>query len=880
MRAWWARLRRTLAGRQALDDDLAAEIAAHIDLATEDSVGRGMPPEAARTAVLRRFGGVISVRERAREAWGFPTLDSLGRDLRHALRGLRACPGFSCVVIVTLALGIGATTAIFSVVHAVLLAPLPYPHAERLVWLAETTPEAEGISVTWVNFQHWREEARAFDEMAGFEAMHLTMTGRGEPLFTRAGAVTSGFWGLVGMRAGSGRLFDGADERPGAPSTAVLSRRFWREQLGGDPTIVGATVALDGKPYQVVGVAARDPELFRKPVDYYVPLGLYRAATHDRGVHGSMRALGRLRPGVTLAAARAELDLIMRRLARAEPGPEDRHRAFAALLAPYLTREVRANLLALMSAVGLVLLIAAANVAALLLARSATRVKEMALRAAIGAGRTHLLSQLLTENLLLASLGGLAGILLARLGLGVLLGMGPRQIPRLAETTLDSPVLLFAAVLTCLTGLLVGLAPLWAAGRLDLLSALKDGALPAAGGRGGRWFRHALVVLEIALTLVLAFASGLLLRSLIAAQTRDPGFRPQGLLALELVLPPGSYPSQESATAFFRRLDQELRSLPGVSGVGAVLCPPAAGDCRDSSYSVLDGPAPPPGEVPLAAVNLADPAYFGTMGIGLLEGRAFAAGDRAGAPCVAVVNETLARRWWRRERAVGRRIELGEPHAGGPRCEIVGVAGDVGQLGLDTAPLPEIILPMAQNESRARMLMLRTAGDPEALAPAVRRRLAALDRNLAIESLRPVTESLAGSLERRRFGSLLLALFAGLAMTLAGVGVYGLLSYWVSAREGSIAIRLALGASRGAIVRWVGGQALGLAAAGGAVGAGAALAVSPWVESMVFGVSARSPAVLAAALLAVLGIAALAATAPARRAARLDPVQRLHRARV
>ncbi len=891
MRAWWSRLCRTLAGRQALADDLAAEIEAHLDLAAAENAGEGMSPAAAREAARRRFGNVTLIRERAREAWGFPSLEALGRDLRLGLRGIRAAPGFSCVVILTLALGIGATTAIFSVVHAVLLAPLPYPDAERLVWLEEATPRAEGISVTWVNYLCWRRESRSFDEMAGFEAMHLTLTGRGEPMLTRAGAVTSGFLRLVGMRPAGGRLLDDRDDQAGAPAAAVLGHRFWLEKLGGDPAITGATLVLDGKPYQVVGVAARDPGLFSKPIDYYLPLAPFRSATLDRARHGSMRVLGRLRPGVTLAAARADLDLILRRLARIDPGPEDQHHAFATFLAPHLTREVRPTLLALMSAVGLVLLIAAANVASLVLARSTTRVKEMAVRTAIGAGRARLVRQLLTENLLLAALGGAGGVLLARWGLLLLTGMGPPEVPRLAETRLDSPVLLFAGALTCLTGLLVGLVPLWTSGRLDLVSALEDGSrlsLGAAGGGGGMGaigartgasLRGALVVLEIALTLVLAFASGLLLRSLIAAQTLDPGFRAQRLLALELVLPASRYASPPAARGFYRRLEEDLRALPGVAAVSAVLCPPAAGDCNDSFYAVLDRPAAPPGELPVAAVNFADPSYFGTLGIALRRGRAFTAADEAGAPCVAIVNETLARRWWPGEGggAVGRGIQLGVPAHDGPRCEIVGVAASVSQLGLDAEPLPEIFLPFAPSEPAARVVMIRTAGDPEPLVPAVRRRVAMLDRNLAVESLRPVAQSLAATLARRRFGTLLLTLFAGLAMTLAGVGVYGLLSYWVSAREESIAIRVALGAPRGAILRWVGGQALALAVAGAALGAAASWAASRWAESLVFGVSPRSPSTMAMAVAAVVGIAILAALVPARRAARLDPVQRLRR---
>src|ERR1700688_3966765 len=340
--------------------------------------------------------------------------------------------------------------------------------------------------------------------------------------------------------------------------------------------------------------------------------------------------------------------------------------------------------------------------------------------------------------------------------------MGPPEIPRLPETRLDAPVLLFAGALTCLTGLLAGLVPLWTSGKLDLVAALKDGSLlparaagvgGALGARSGASLRSALVVFEIALTLVLAFASGLLLRSLIAAQTLDPGFRAERMLALELVLPASRYASPPGARGFYERLEEDLRSLPGIAAVSAVLCPPAAGDCMDSFYAVLDRPVPAPGEAPVAAINLADPSYFSTMGIALRQGRAFTAADRAGAPCVAIVNETFARKWWPGGRAVGRGVKIGGPALDGPRCEIVGVAGNVSQLGLDAEPLPEIFLPFPPSESGARVVMIRTAGDPEPLAPAVRHRVAALDRSLAIESLRPLAQSLSATLERRRFRS-------------------------------------------------------------------------------------------------------------------------------
>ena len=878
MPEWWSKLRRTLSGRRGLAADLNAEIESHLAFEIQENLARGMSPDDARSAARRHVGNLTRIEERAREAWSFPRIETFIQDLRYGLRGIRRSPGFSLVVIVTLALGIGANTAIFSVVNSVLLRPLPYPAAERLVWLGESDPKAEGISVTWVNYQHWRKENHSFEEMAGFHTAHLTLTGRGEPLFTRAGVVTSGFFRLVGAKPLLGRLFNTSEDRPGGIPTVVLSHRFWVDKLGADPRVQGAPLVLDGKPYEVAGVLPPGLRFFSPPVDFYLPLAQFDGETFDRGRHGSMRLVGRLKPRVTLAAALADLDLIMQRLAEADPGPESRHRAYGIFLAESDTGEIRPTLLILLGAVGLVLFIACANVAGLALARSTARAREMAIRTAVGAGRVRLVRQLLTENLLLAALGGLTGLLLAEWCLRALIGMGPRDIPRLAETTFDWQVGIFVGVITLLTGLFTGFAPIWTAGKSDLVGALKDGGRSATGGKSGHAVRGALVVAEIAITLALTFAAGLLVRSLIAAETANPGFAPEHVLALELVLPSASYSSPPAVEAFYDRLHRDLRDLPGVTAVGAVNCPPSAGDCGDWFYSILDGPAPQPGEVPIALFNTADRDYFSALRIPLREGRGFSDTVQRGAPSVprvAIVNETFARKWWPKASAVGHRIKSGGPYRDGPIYEIVGVAGDVSQMGLDTEPLPEIYLPFAQSPSQAMVVMLRVTGDPQSLEPAVRRRVAEIDRNLPVESLRPFERSLAATLARRRFSTLLLALFAGLAMTLAGVGVYGLLNYWVRVREEEIAIRLALGAPRPAILRWAGRQVLQLAAAGAALGMLAGWMASRWLESLVFGVSARSGATMAAAAAAVIGMAVIAAAIPVWRATQVDALDQL-----
>lgn len=858
-------------------EDLHAEIAAHLEFEMQEHVARGLPPDEAREAARRRVGNLTRIQERASEAWAFPAFETVVKDLRYGLRGIRRSPGFSLVVALTLALGIGANTAIFSVVNAVLLRPLPYPAAERLVWLGESDPKAEGISVTWVNYQHWRQENHSFEDMAGFRTAHLALTGRGDPLFTRAGVVTYGFFGLLGAHPVLGRGFSAVDDQPGAAATVLLDYQFWTSKLGADPGVVGQTLALDGKPYQVIGVMPPGFRFFERGVDYYLPLHRFEGAVADRSRHGSMRLLARLKPGVTLAAATADLDLIMQRLGQSDPGPEAQHRADGEFLTEATTGPVRARLLILLAAAGLVLIIACSNVASLVLARSTARAREIAIRAAIGAGRARLLRQLLTENLLLASMGGAVGGLLALWGARVLVAMGPRAIPRLAETTFDWRVLLFAAGITVLTGVFTGIAPIFSAGRKDLVSALKDGSRGVAG-RGGQRSRSALVVAEVAITLVLAFAAGLLLRNLMAATTADPGYVPEHVLALELALPSRSYKSPPAVAGFYDRLEQDLHGLPGVTAVGAVSCPPSVGDCGDWFYSILDLPAPQPSEVPIALFNTADRDYFGTMRIPVREGRAFNDSDRAAAPLVAMVNETFARKWWPRATAVGHRIKFGGPYREGPVYEIVGVAGDVSQMGLGTEPYPEVYLPFSQSPNQAMVVMVRAGGDVSLLAPAVRRRVSSIDRNLPVESLRPFEQTVAASLAQRQFSALLLGLFAGLAMVLAAVGIYGLLNYWVRVREDEIAIRMALGAPRPAILRWASWQALRLSLLGVAIGLAGGWAASRWLQNLVFGVSGSGFTTLAGASAAVIGMALLAAAIPAWRATQVDAVDRLHHA--
>jgi putative ABC transport system permease protein len=875
MREWWSKLRHALTGGRAISDDLAAEIQSNLELETDDHLARGLPADRARTEARRHFGNPTSIKERAQEAWTFPRLETFLQDIRYGLRGILNAPAYSLVVILTLTLGIGANTAIFSVVDAVVLKTLPYPDAERLVRLGESHGRVEGISVTWGNYRAWKKYNHTFEDMAGFQGNRYTLTGRGEPLSTTGAQVDSGFFRLLGTKPLLGRVFTDEEDHAGAMRNVVLDHRFWVAKLGSDPNVLGSALDLNGITYRVIGVLAPGFDFYGRPMDYYLPLGLFAKDAAPRAGHGSMRVLARLRPGVTLAAARADLDRIMQRLAQEDPGTENDHRSQGLFLADLTTDKIRPALWLLMGAVGLILLIACANVASLVLARSASRVREIAIRTAIGAGRMRLVRQVLTENLLIAAVGGAFGLVLGHWTLHALILMAPKGIPRLQEASLDFRVLLFTAGLTILTGLLVGFAPVLTAGKIDLTSALNAGGRAGTDSKRERSFRNALVVAEITITLVLAFSSGLLLRSLITAQNSNPGFVPEHLLALELALPESSYQNSQAVQNFYDRLLQDLRTLPGATAVGAGNCPPPAGDCGDWWYSVLGAPAPAKGDVPLSLFNVADPEYFQTMGIPLREGRTFTVADRAD---VAIVNETLARQWFPKESALGHQIKYGGPYTPGPTFEIVGVVGNVSQEGLGAVPMPEVYQPFAQRPSPAMVAMIRTAGDPRALASAVRHVVASLDRNLPVQSLGLQETKIAGTLNSRRFATLLLVIFAGLALTLSAVGVYGLLNYWVTAREEEIAIRLALGAGRSRILTWAAAAASKLITAGVVLGVGAAWAASNLLDALVFGVSPRDLSMLSAAAFVVIAIATLGAALPLARATRVDAARKLRRA--
>ena len=880
MREWWSKLARALHLRRGLDDDLSDEMRAHLELMTDDNLERGMPPGEACAAARRHFGNLTRTQERAREAWQFSRLETFLQDIRYGLRGIRKAPSFSLVVIFTLALGIGANTAIFSVVYSVLLRPLPYPHGERLVRLGESTAQASGIAVTWGNFQHWRAENTTFEDMAAITGAGMTFTGRGDAVVVNTRLVTISAFRLTGMTPMLGRLFTDADDKPGDAPTAIVTADFWQSRLGGDPHVIGESLELDGTPYEIIGVLSPGRRFLWRSAEVYLPLGRTQNPAEKRSEHRSIGGLGLLKPGITATEGKANLDAIMQRLALSDPGPEDDHRSYVSYLAEDITGgELRTTLLILMGAVGLVLLIACANVASLLLVRSTARAREIAVRVAIGADRPRLARQLLTENLLLAVIGGALGLLLAAWCLRTLILIGPRSIPRLTDATLDLPVLLFATVASILVGLLAGVAPVLNAGKVDLITALKEGSPTSGSGKRGHGFRNALVIAEIAITLILAFASGLLIRSLIAAQRVNPGFDPQHLLTIELELPGSRYKGDDSVRDYYSQLSQSLRSEPGVEDVGLVTAPPGAGDRGDYWYSILEKPTPPRDDVPLTLFNFADANYFRVAGIRIIAGRAFSNTDRVGTTPVTVINEQLAcSAFGDPQLALGKHLKVGGPYMDAPTLQIVGVVANTSQESLDAENAPMFYYAFSQNPHPFMVVVMRTSGDPAQWMNAARRHVSELDRNIPIQSLRTAEDWLGATLDSRRFSTVLLGLFGALAMILASVGIYGVLNYWVSTRQREIAIRLAVGGPRSAILRWAGLHAARLAAIGIVLGGIGAWNAARWLESLVFGVKVHSLPMMVSAGAAVLVIAALAASMPLWRATHTDAVRNLHEA--
>ena len=801
------------------------------------------------------------------------------RDLRFAVRSLARSPGFTAVALATLAFGIGANTAIFSVVNGVLLRPLPFPEPDRLVAVYQTFPR-ENVATAGMSYPNYADlaaAARSFETLGAIRMHDYTLTGRGEPMLAVAGTVTSNVFAVFRATPLLGRALSPADDAAGAPAVAVLSEKLWRERFGGDPRVLGEAVMLDARPFTIVGVL---PAAFRTPpenppAELWTPLPqdpVFRDLAERRGGH-YLTIVGRLAAGAVLPSASAEAGAIQARLARQFPKENEGWGVRLVPLAEGLVAGVRTALWILLGAVGLVFLIACANVANLLLVRSAARSREVAVRTALGAARGRLVRLFLTESLVLGGAGGALGIALAAAGMGALRGWLPADLPRAADVGLDWRVLAFSVAVSMLSAAIFGLAPALQASRSNLAAGLREGA-PSSGESGGKKrLRDFLIVGETALSFVLLVGAGLLARSFLRLQAVRLGFEPEHVLTAGLSLPRAQYSKPDQWIGFYTRLVERLEALPGVSGAAAALPLPLEGGGLHFEFKI-EGRAPAATSLDYSANYTAvTPGYFSVLRVPLLRGRLFAESDAASAPKVCLVSETFAKRYFPGEDPLGHRLVFGFTESA-PR-EIVGVLGDVRRDGLSAPSRPEMYVPFVQDPWWATYLALRAPGDPGALAAAVRREVAAIDPTLPIEGVQPMTQVVYDSIAQPRFRTRLVGVFGTAALLLAVLGIYGVMSYAVGRRAREMGIRVALGAGRADVLRLVLRQGLGLTALGLAAGALGAAAATRFVGSVLYDVGPLDPATYAAVALLLVAAGLVACFLPAWRATRVDPVRAL-----
>ena len=793
-------------------------------------------------------------------------------DLRHALRLLRRNPGFAAVATLTVALGIGATTAIFSVVNAVLLRPFPYPEPERLVMVYQND-RLRGTDREYASapdYIDWKAQATSFQHLAARTPVSRNLIGDGEPARLNTARVTASWFAMLGVSPIVGQLFTPEHEQPGEDQVVLLGEGLWRTRFGADPNVVGRRITLDDEPFTIIGVMPVEARIPGFADELWQPYA-FQPLDLLRGRHGTL-VLGRLRDEVDLASAQSEMSGIMARLEQ-EYSADNRGRgAFVTPLTDELVRRIEPALLLLLAATGMVLLIACVNVANLLLARAPARTRELAVRSALGAGRRRVTRQLMVESATIAVVGGALGVIVARFGVAGLLALAPSDIPRLEEAGLDGPVLLFALLCATATGLLFGLAPAVRLARKDLQATLREGGRLA--GRIGSGARRLLVMSEVALAVVLVVGAGLLVRSLDRLSSVDPGYQSSGLLSMNLTLPAARYPAPQgwpifewpALESYTTQVLDRVTAIPGVRSASFGHNSPIDPGWT-TRVTVVGDPAPVPGEEEEARYRPVDEEYFPTAGVPLMGGRNFTGADRGISGLVAIVDQAFVRRYFRDREPIGHSISI----FGRPR-EIVGVVGEVKFLGLDQDVQPTTYVPLRQGYISALSLVVRTEGDPSAALQRVREGLWSVDRGVATFAATAIPAALAEQLGDRRFTMILLAVFAVTALSLAGVGVYGVLSSAVASRSQELGIRMALGAGPRAMVGMVVGQGMRDVAIGTAIGLLAAVPLAGLLRSMLFGVTTTDPATYAAVLL-VLGVAALAACAiPAARAARVDPM--------
>ena len=861
---------RALVRRDVVLHDIDEELRTHLEMEIEANRELGMTPEEARLSARKSFGNVGSIRDLAYEVKGGGLMETIWQDLRYSGRVLLKHPGFTLIAVLTLSLGIGANTAIFSIVNTVLLRPLPYQAPEQLVTLGEFGPRG---SVSYPNFVDWRDQSSLFESVSVVRSNeNYNFTGAGEPERLQGRLVSAGFFSLLGVQPLLGRDFVKEDDRPGGTPAVIISHGFWSRRFGSDPGVIGKQITLNNQSYTVIGVSPQDFQ-FGLPADVTIPIGLSAERFKTRGADPGISVVARLKPNVSLQQAQTETEMVYARMEQQYPETNTGRRAYLGSLHESFVGDVRRPLLILLGAVGLVLLIACANVANLLLVRASTRRREMSVRVALGASRRRIIRQLLTESLMLAAIGAVLGIFLAYWATSFIANQLPDGIPRLTETSIDLPVLGFTLGVSLLTGFLFGLAPALQASRLNLTEALKEGDRGSSGGR--QRLRSLLVVSEVALTLTLLVGAGLLIQSFRRVLQVDPGFNPQNLLTMQVSV---NNTDGHQVAAFFDQWQERVRQLPGVKAT-AVSNGLPLGVANHPVFFVEGRPRPEHGKEPSGIRYTVSPGYFETMGIAMIRGRVFTAQDTRETPLVAIIDEALAQQHFQSEDPIGRRIT--QSSSGTPSYEIVGVVRHVEQDNLDgqLVRTPQFYLNFNQipldrlpTQVRRINLLTRTDVEPSSLVSAVREQVSALNKDQAVFNVRTMEDILAQSIAPRRFSMLLLAIFAVVALVLASIGIYGMLSYAVAQRTREIGLRMTLGAQSGNVLRLVIGQGMKLAVVGVVLGLLASFAVTRTMKTLLFGVSATDPVTFIGIALLLALVALLACWVPARRAAKVDPI--------
>jgi predicted permease len=880
----WSRLRswmRVILLRSRMESEMETELRFHLEAYTEDLIGSGVSRQEAMRRARREFGDLERAKEDCREARGANLIETLLQDLRYGVRTMLRAPGFTVLAVVALALGIGANAAIFSVVNAVLLRPLAYQDSEQLVTILMKGSGPVAVA----NYLDWRDQSHSFDAMGAADYWSPNLTGIDSPEHILGLKVTQSLFPMLGVEPLLGRLFVEGEDKDGSEREVILGYRLWQQRFSGDRNVLGKAILLDGNPYVVVGVMPKDFQFapfWATHAELWVP-NAFGERVHNRGGN-SLRIFARLRPGTALAQARAEMATITARLEKQYPGTN--RSVVVTPLKEKVVGEIETPLLVLLGAVGFVLLITCANVAHMLLARAAARQKEIAVRTALGARRSRLIRQFLTENILLGTLGGAVGLLLAIWGTHALVALSPADIPRVETVTIDGRVALFLFSVTLLTSVGFGLVPALQSSKVNLNDSLKEGGRANSEGIRRNRLRSFLVASEFGLALVLLIGAGLMIRSFFSLQRVDPGFNPHNVLSLVVSIAGSKEADPGRRRIFYEQLLERVRTLSGVQAAAGINHLPLAGDLWNWPFIIEGRPKPRPGESPGAVYRMVTPGYFETMRLPLVQGRDISANDHTNAPGVVIINERAAREYWSGVDPIGKRISFDGDKGNPPTwLTIIGVAKDAKQDDWAAKPEPEVYLAAFQNhdflgDSGSEVaghvsyitLVVRGVGDPAALAPTMRETVWGFDRNLAISEVLTMDGVVAGANAQPRFEMLLLSIFAALALALAAVGIYGVMSYSVSRRTHEIGVRLSLGASRTDVLLLVVRQGMMLALGGSIAGIVGALLLSRLMTKLLYGVQPSDP-ITFAGVAAVLGlVAALACYIPARRAMRVDPM--------